>query len=150
MIDTIVVEAQAVDDGLFLDNAEHPWLGVARLRARRHGTDLDKAETEGGQRVDVFSILVQAGGQADRIAELQPHDLDRVGRRRRGQQAGDPRPVEEVDAGHPQIVGHLGVERKEDIAQQRINHRPILPEAAAAQVFWAQHFWNDGIDPTID
>src|SRR2546426_6023828 len=44
----------------------------ARLRSRRHRPDLDEAEAQLRQRVDVLRVLVEAGCQADRIRKLQP------------------------------------------------------------------------------
>ena len=68
-----VVEAHAVDDGLCLGQAEHARLGVARLRPRRDSADLDEAETQRRQRIYVCAILVQPGGQSERIGKGQPH-----------------------------------------------------------------------------
>ena len=44
--DAAIVEAHAIDDGLILHQPEQARLGIARLRARGEGADLDKAEAE--------------------------------------------------------------------------------------------------------
>jgi hypothetical protein len=49
-----------------------------RLRARRDGADFEEAEAQLGQTVDMVAVLVQAGGQADRVGELEAHDVDRA------------------------------------------------------------------------
>src|SRR3546814_15045581 len=67
--DLVVVEAQAVDDCLVARQPEHARLRVARLRLWRDRADLDEAEAQRQQRVDVGAVLVQPRGQADRVAE---------------------------------------------------------------------------------
>jgi hypothetical protein len=44
--------------------AARPWRG--------HGADLDKAESEAQQRVRRLRVLVEAGGETDRIGEIEP------------------------------------------------------------------------------
>ena len=94
---------------LRLRQAEHARLRVAGLRARRHRADLDEAEAERGQRVDVFAVLVEPGGQADGVGKVKPHHRDRVRLERTGEQAGNAGAVEKIDAGHTQTVGEFGV-----------------------------------------
>ena len=53
-------------------------LRVARLRQRGDGADLDEAETERRQPVYAVSILVESGGEADRIGKGEPHHGARV------------------------------------------------------------------------
>ena len=72
----VIVEAEPVDHGLVALQPKNPRPRIARLRPRRHGADLDKAETELQQRVGDFGVLVEAGGHADRIGKIQakgPH-----------------------------------------------------------------------------
>ena len=128
LVDAVVVEAHAVDDRLLLRDAEHAWLGVARLRARCHRADLDEAEAEARQRVDVLTVLVESCGEADRIGEGEPHQFDRVGCDGFGQQTGDAGAIEELDAVHAEPVGQFRVEREEEFADQWIEHRRILPQ----------------------
>ena len=74
-VDAVVVEAEAVDHRLVLGQAEHARLRIARLRPRRDRADLDEAEAQRQQRVDVRAVLVQAGGQADRVGNVRPKAL---------------------------------------------------------------------------
>ena len=50
--------------------AEQARLGVAGLRLRGDGADLDEAEAEREQRVDALGVLVEAGGEAERAGKL--------------------------------------------------------------------------------
>ena len=67
----LIVEPHAVDDAFGLSHPEEARLGIAGLRARGHGADLDHAEAHEGQRARHFGILVEAGGHADRVLELE-------------------------------------------------------------------------------
>ena len=67
----LVVEAEAVDDAAILGQTEKARRGVAGLRARGGGADLDKAETRAGQRRDRLGVLVEPGGKADRVGQVQ-------------------------------------------------------------------------------
>ena len=80
-VQPVVVEAIAVDHRLGFRHAEDARAGIARLRTRRHAADLDEAEALGEHGIGHFRILVEAGGKADRIGEVQPPDArpeDRV------------------------------------------------------------------------
>ena len=70
----LVVEAEAVDHRLVLDQPEDARLGVAGLRLRRDGADLGKAEAEPEQRVRHLGILVVAGRNAERIGKGEAGD----------------------------------------------------------------------------
>ena len=61
-VQALVVEAQAVDQGVGLRQAEHARLGVARLRFGRDRADLHKTKTHGAQAVDTTRVFVQTGG----------------------------------------------------------------------------------------
>ena len=79
-LEALIVEAEAVDDGRVLCQAEQPRAGVAGLWPRRQRADLDEAETElqhGGRNL---GVLVEAGGEPERIGKPQPQDLDRQAR----------------------------------------------------------------------
>ena len=86
---------------------------IAGLRTRGHGTDLDETETEGGQSIDMFAVLVETRRQADRVGKNQSHHLPRVRRHRGSKQTARARGVEEIDAAHPDKVGGFGVESEE-------------------------------------
>ena len=70
-VQPLVVEAQAVDQGARLGQAEHARLGVARLALGRDGAHLDEAKTHGGQAVNAARVLVQAGGQTHAVGKTQ-------------------------------------------------------------------------------
>ena len=71
----MVVETHAVDDALVLGNAEKARLRITRLRLGRYRADFDKAETQSGKRIDTLAVFVQTCRQADRIGQLQTHQL---------------------------------------------------------------------------
>jgi hypothetical protein len=73
----LVVESHPVDHGLVARVAEHARSRVARLGQGRDGADLHMAETEGRRRRPRPGILVEAGGESDRVREAQPEGLDR-------------------------------------------------------------------------
>ena len=68
----LAVEAEAVDERLVLDQAEEPRRRIAGLRPRRHRADLDEAEAEAQHRVGHLGMLVEAGGEPDRVGKLAP------------------------------------------------------------------------------
>ena len=53
--------------------AEQARARVAGLRPRRHGADLEEAEAQAGERIDVRCVLVQARSKTYGIGELEPH-----------------------------------------------------------------------------
>ncbi|MNR15766.1 hypothetical protein D3C85_1323220 [compost metagenome] len=96
----LVVEAHAVDDGPVFGQTEQARLGVAGLRARRDRAAFHGAEAEPRQAVQRLAVLVQTGGQTDRVGHLQSRDTglqDRVIGAGRGQgrdlQGADGQPV---------------------------------------------------------
>src|SRR5690606_3468686 len=115
--------AHAAADGLGLGQPEQARLGVARLRARRDGAELDEAEAEAPKGVDGIAVLVQTGGQADRVGEFQAHDLHWQGRRLLAQQAVQPQTstgAEQVDG---QFMSSFRRQSKEQIAGQGVHGR---------------------------
>ena len=73
-VQPVIVEAVAVDHRPGFRHPEDARAGIARLRARRHAADFDKAEALGQHGVGHFRVLVEAGGEPDRIGEVQPPD----------------------------------------------------------------------------
>ncbi|MCY1293327.1 hypothetical protein D9M70_425840 [compost metagenome] len=71
---TLVVEAEAVDDGLVLDQPENARLVVAGLRFRRDGADFGETKTDLQERFRHLGVLVIAGRHADRVWELDAGD----------------------------------------------------------------------------
>ena len=68
----VVVEAEAVDDRAVLGQPEQPRARVAGLRPRRGGADLDEAEAGAAEGGDGAGVLVEAGGEAERVRQLEP------------------------------------------------------------------------------
>ena len=98
--------------------AEQARLGVAGLRARRDGADFDEAEAERGQRVDVVAVLVQPGGQADRVGEGQSHHGAGRCFDARREQAQQAQPVGIPDGTHAEAVGGFSVEAEKHGADE--------------------------------
>ena len=82
----IIVESKAVDHRLLGRIAEDPWPGVAGLRPGRDRPDFHMAKAQGGRGRPGVRILVETGGQTDRIRKSQPKGLDRP---RRGREPVD-------------------------------------------------------------
>src|SRR5690606_17557626 len=123
VVDAVVVEAHAVDDGLGFRQAEQARLRVARLRARRHGADLGEAETQLAETVDGVAVLVQTGGQSDRVGEFQTHDLHWQGRRLLAQQTVQPQTPARAEQVEGQFVRGFRRQSKEQIAGQGVHGR---------------------------
>ena len=81
----VVVEAHPVDDRAVGREPEQPGPVVAGLWPGGDGADLDEPEAERAEGVDPDRVLVEAGGQAERVGEGQPHGGHR---RRRGVDEG--------------------------------------------------------------
>ena len=77
-VQAFVVEAQAVDQGVGLGQAEHARLGVAALGQRRDGADFHKTKAHGGEAVDAAGVFVETGGQADPVGKLDAGHRVRV------------------------------------------------------------------------
>ena len=74
--ESLVVEAQAIDDGAVFAQAEDARLGISVLRARRDGAGFDEAETETEHGLGDFGVLVEAGGEADGVGEIEAQYFD--------------------------------------------------------------------------
>ena len=88
----LIVEAEPVDDGAVRAEPEEPRPRIAGLRQRRHRADLDEAETEAEHRVRHRAVLVEAGGEPDRVGEGEAERLDgepRIAGLRRGADAAE-------------------------------------------------------------
>ena len=130
-VDAAVVEAQAVDHRQVLGQAEHAWLRIAWLRPRRDRADLDEAEAERHQRVDVLAVLVQPGGAADRVGEF---DAEGLGRQRLGlgRQGGDQAAaVGGLEPCQTERVRALGVHPEQQGPGQRIHQTSNLMPCAS-------------------
>ena len=116
----VAVEAEAVDDGAMARQAEEPRPPVAGLRLRRHRPDLRERESNRAPGVDGGALLVEAGGEAERVRELDAHDVlpqPRIHRCRR-RQAQRPPEQRLAQRRHRQVVGAFGIEGKEGRTQR--------------------------------
>src|SRR5579863_8078514 len=111
-VEAVIVEAHAVDDGLVWFKAEQTWAWVAGLRPRCDGAGFDEAEAEPHERGDGDGVLVEAGGQTDRIGEALAEDADRQSRVIIGRYAAS---EAEAQSEQGQVVGSFRI----DPAQQR-------------------------------
>jgi hypothetical protein len=68
----VVVEAEAVDRGAIGAQAEQARAGIAGLRARGRGADLDEAEARAQERCHRLGVLVEARGEAERVRQVEP------------------------------------------------------------------------------
>jgi hypothetical protein len=115
-----VVEAEAIDHGLALRQAEHARLRVAGLRPGRDRADLDEAEAERGQRVDVRRVLVEPGGEPDRIREVDAEYARRQGLRPARQQRVQAGAISQFDRAQAGTVRGFGVQREQEGAGEGI------------------------------
>jgi hypothetical protein len=122
-----VVEAQAVDHSVRGGQAEQARARIAGLRARRHGADLDEAEAEAGQRIDIIAVLVEAGGEPYRVRKTQSHHVARAGGGRSRRGGREAQPGEDGKGLEREMVRLLRVESEQQRAQQRV-HGAILRE----------------------
>ena len=128
VLDTLVVEAHAIDDRLGLGQAEQARLGVARLRPGGHGADLDKTETQLGEAIDGITVLVQARCQPHRIGKIQAHHTHRQAGRGLAQQAIEAQAATGADQVDGQFVGGLRGEGKQQLAGQGIHGQAWLSD----------------------
>src|SRR6185503_14002797 len=70
-------KAHAIDDAAILGKPEQARPRIAVLRPGRDAADLDQAKAQPEQGIRHLGILVEAGGEADRIGERPAPDLDR-------------------------------------------------------------------------
>src|ERR1700740_3079735 len=75
------IEPHAVDDRLILFEAEQARFWIAGLRSGSDGADLYKPEPEPSHRFSHPAILIEAGGEPDRIGKVQPPQALRQDRR---------------------------------------------------------------------
>ena len=118
--ETFVVETEPVDQRVRFGQAEHARLRIAALSFRRHGADLDETETHRRQAVDAAAVLVQAGGQADAVRELQARHRHRVVHARLLPQALQRRVLQPGQGAERQLVRVFGVEPEEERAGEGI------------------------------
>ena len=103
-----IVETEAVDHGLVLDQPEQPRLGISGLRTRGERADFDEAEAERKHLFCNLGILVETGRKPDRRGKAKTGD---TGRQRRVERTGaaDRRGLQRGDGG---VMGALRIQRE--------------------------------------
>ena len=115
-LDALAVEAVAVDHGLIRRQAKQARPRVARLRQRRHATDLDGAKAKAQATIDRLAVLVEAGGEAERIWKSTTERLDceaLIVRARRGAR-------QQPHGRDREMMGALGIEPRDERAREPI------------------------------
>ena len=108
----VIVEAEAVDDGFIALEAEEPRPRIAGLRARRHRADLDETEAEPEQRIRRLGVLVEAGGKAERIGEIEAEHAAASDADRRAAPDAGTRPVAIARSARPWARSGSSAKRK--------------------------------------
>src|SRR5690606_5438427 len=121
VIDTFVVEAHAIDDGLFGGQPEQSRPGIARLWPRRQRAYLYETEAQRRQRIDVIGVLVQACRQADWVGKAQPHDLHFRHRGWFGQQSPRSDGVSQIEQWQGDGMGCFGRKTEQKVAQEAVH-----------------------------
>src|SRR5258706_15053277 len=70
------IQSISIDDCFSSRQAKEARARIAGLGKRRDAAELEEAEAEAGQGIDVLGVLVEARGEAERIGKLQPHRAD--------------------------------------------------------------------------
>ena len=140
-VQPVVVEAQPVDQCPRFRQPVHARLGIARLRLRRHGADLDETETHRTQSVDAAAILVQAGRQSDAVRKPQPGHRDRVIDACLRHDAHQRRMLNACQRAQRQVMGLFGIEPEQERAGQGVGEQRHAGTIRAALSFAARARW---------
>jgi len=81
------VESHAIDQALVSRQPEDARLRIAGLGPRGHAADLDAAEPEPGETVEVVRIFIEPGCKPDRVGKFEAHYRQRLVYPARRQQA---------------------------------------------------------------
>lgn len=119
LVDAGIVEAHAVDDGVVFYEAEEAGTRVAGLGDWGERADLDVTEAVGGQGVDAIGFLVEAGGEAEAIGELEAHGADGFLVASGGIGVEDAKIGPEAEAGHRGVVSSFGGGEAEEEESQK-------------------------------
>ena len=122
-VQSIVVEAQAVDQRLRLWQAKNAGLGVAALWLGCDGTNLHKSKTHGPQAVNTACIFIQAGRQSDPVGKLQPRQCDGVVHTGVGVRPLQRGALRSRQRRHGDFVGHFCVQAEQGTAGQPIGNK---------------------------
>ncbi len=102
-------------------DAEQARRGIARLRPRRDRADLDEAETESEQRIHMRAVLVETGGQSDRIGKAQAQGRRRQCRRRAHQKTLQSGRVHAIEPPQRTVVRAFGIHRHQQWAGEGVH-----------------------------
>jgi hypothetical protein len=127
ILDTFVVDTEAVDDRSVLRNPEASRFRIAILRLRSKRADLHETETAVSQIVIVFSILIQTACKAYRIGECDSEYLFLKGRCLLGvcasQNGSSERNMsQESERRHYHVVSRFWVEAEKDRFENMFVH----------------------------
>ncbi len=102
-----VVEAEAIDNGPVANEPEDARARIAGLRPGRQAADFGKSAAHGERGARHPRVLVKAGGNADRVRELETPKLDAkppvIGFHRAGENA-------ELEGAQRHLVSLLGLQ----------------------------------------
>ena len=124
---TVVVEAHSVDHGPVAGQAEQPGPGISGLRPGGDAARLDEAEAKSQGLVRDLGVLVEAGGQADRIWEVPVPQAEAEIVVLEAPERGDQAPLQGPDG---QAVGCLGLQEPDQWADQAVGQGVPLPSQA--------------------
>jgi hypothetical protein len=99
---------------------KHAGLRVSGLRLRRHGADLDRAESHRRQAVDAAAILVEPGGEPDSIRKGQSGEAHRVDDAALLNRADQRRALDPRQRREGQVVRLLGIEAEQERAGEGV------------------------------
>ena len=137
-LQALVVEAQAVDQGLRIGQAEHAGPGIARLTQRGDGADFHEAEAHGAKTVDAAGVFVQSGREADAVGKAQAREHHGVVDPGLAVGAGQGRVLRAGDEIEREFVGRFRGQAKQHSPRQGIRdqrHRiiPVNPDCPKNQ-----------------
>ena len=128
-VDAVVVETHAVDDALGLGMRNRRGRRLPAWGPRRDRADLDEAEAEPGQTVDGSPFLSRPAARPTGLGNLRP--MTSTGQAGTGLATRPAIPVASRRRPRPcRSVGGFGVEGEEEFADERIEHRAILPHCS--------------------
>ena len=96
--------------------------GLPGWAQRRDAADLEKAEAEGGDGIDELAVLVEPRGQAERVGEFEPHDLDAGAGNRLSRKPGAAQSLEQLDGRERQPVRGLRIQHEQERARETVEH----------------------------
>src|ERR1700730_13972126 len=79
-IGAVVVETETINQRLLLAVAKNARPRISLLRLRCHGADFDETETKRRPGRKSNPVLIEAGGQTNRIRKGNPEERERFGR----------------------------------------------------------------------